>query len=278
MVVFYHKDCSDGFGAAWAAWKKFGKRAVYRGLDAGGPLTQDPLAAKLENADIYFLDRSPSKEELMYLLQRGNDVIIIDHHASSEKVIKSAPRFVYGVKNSGAVLSWKFFHPKKKVPLLLKIVEDRDLWKWRLRLSREITAALDLEPFDFKRWNAVAKQLENLRHRKKYIEKGKVILQFQDKVIKELLSRAQKATLRGHRALVVNAPHRFASELGNSMIKRGAPLAIIWADRGNAIRVSLRSDGTVDAGKIAVSHGGGGHKASAGFTIKKKLNFPWKVK
>ena len=29
IIVFYHKDCLDGFGAAWSAWKKFGNRAEY---------------------------------------------------------------------------------------------------------------------------------------------------------------------------------------------------------------------------------------------------------
>jgi hypothetical protein len=28
-VVIYHADCRDGFGAAYAAWKKFGDNASY---------------------------------------------------------------------------------------------------------------------------------------------------------------------------------------------------------------------------------------------------------
>ena len=28
IVVIYHADCRDGFGAAYAAWKKFGDRAT----------------------------------------------------------------------------------------------------------------------------------------------------------------------------------------------------------------------------------------------------------
>ena len=29
IVIIYHTDCRDGFGAAWAAWKKFGDSATY---------------------------------------------------------------------------------------------------------------------------------------------------------------------------------------------------------------------------------------------------------
>jgi len=29
IVIIYHADCPDGFGAAYAAWKKFGDKASY---------------------------------------------------------------------------------------------------------------------------------------------------------------------------------------------------------------------------------------------------------
>ena len=29
IVVLYHADCLDGFGAAYAAWEKFGDTAEY---------------------------------------------------------------------------------------------------------------------------------------------------------------------------------------------------------------------------------------------------------
>src|SRR3989344_1169898 len=35
IAVLYHKGCTDGFGAAWAAWKKFGARAEYLGVERG---------------------------------------------------------------------------------------------------------------------------------------------------------------------------------------------------------------------------------------------------
>ena len=35
IVVLYHNDCTDGFSAAWAAWRKLGSKADYIGIDPG---------------------------------------------------------------------------------------------------------------------------------------------------------------------------------------------------------------------------------------------------
>ena len=51
IVVVYHGDCTDGFSAAWAAWKKFGNKAEYLGIDPG-----ELLPTGLEDKEIYMLD------------------------------------------------------------------------------------------------------------------------------------------------------------------------------------------------------------------------------
>ncbi len=38
IVVIYHKHCPDGFGAAYAAWKKFGDAAEYLPASYGDPV------------------------------------------------------------------------------------------------------------------------------------------------------------------------------------------------------------------------------------------------
>ena len=50
IVVFYHAECTDGFTAAWAAWKKFGNRADYVPIFH---ITPPPL--RLKNPQNYFL-------------------------------------------------------------------------------------------------------------------------------------------------------------------------------------------------------------------------------
>ena len=36
-IVLYHAGCPDGFGAAWACWKKFGDNAEYMPVSHGSP-------------------------------------------------------------------------------------------------------------------------------------------------------------------------------------------------------------------------------------------------
>ena len=43
---------------------------------------------------------------------------------------------------------------------------------------------------------------------------------------------------------------------------------MFFKDTGAAMRVSLRSKGSVDVRQVAVSFGGGGHRNAAGLTIE----------
>ena len=38
-LVIYHANCADGFGAAFAAWLKFGDEAEYQAAQYGKPIT-----------------------------------------------------------------------------------------------------------------------------------------------------------------------------------------------------------------------------------------------
>ena len=39
-------------------------------------------------------------------------------------------------------------------------LEDRDLWRWKLPASRQVSAAIASYPFDFEVWNHLAGGLE----------------------------------------------------------------------------------------------------------------------
>uniref|UniRef100_UPI00301D0086 hypothetical protein n=1 Tax=Vibrio cholerae TaxID=666 RepID=UPI00301D0086 len=44
----------------------------------------------------------------------------------------------------GATLTWDYFHPNADRPLLLTHIEDRDIWTWTHRNSKQFLAGLDL--------------------------------------------------------------------------------------------------------------------------------------
>ncbi|MEK7481835.1 MAG: DHHA1 domain-containing protein [Patescibacteria group bacterium] len=273
IIILYHKDCFDGFGGAWAAYKKFGKNADYFGVEHQ---TQPPK--ELKNKEIYLIDFCYQKKEMMEkLLKENRKVVIIDHHISQKEAVKISSEYVYDLKHSGSVLAWKYFHPKKPIPKLLRHIEDIDLWKFKLAGTKELIMALDTRDFNFSVWDKAAKDFENSKKRKKYFEIGKILMKYRQKLIDKLVSRADKAKIHDYFALAVNSPI-FQSEIGNALVEKGASVGIIWSQRNGKKYFSLRSNGKVDVSKIAGKFNGGGHKAAAGFSIDIKKPLPWKTK
>lgn len=271
IVILYHKDCFDGFGGAWAAYKKFGKKADYLGVEHQ---TQPPK--ELKNKEIYMVDFCYQNKKIMEeLLKKNKKVVVIDHHISQKEFVKISSEYVYNLKHSGAILAWQYFHPQKPIPKLLRHIEDIDLWKFELAGTKELMMALDTRDFNFSAWNKVAKDFENSKKRKKYFEIGKILMKYRQKLINKLVSRADKTKIHNYSALAVNSPI-FQSEIGNALVNKGAAVSIIWSQRNGKKRFSLRSNGKVDVSKIAQKFDGGGHKAAAGFSLNINKPLPWK--
>jgi len=272
IVVLYHANCPDGFGAAWAAWKKFGNKAEY--------ITTEPRTLpkeKLEDADIFVLDNSFSTEVQEMLRKNNKSVVIIDHHESSEQDVKIFPENIFDIKHSGAVLAWKYFHPQKEIPLFLKYVEDVDLWKFKLPYVHQISSFISANQLDFTVWNKLARDIQDAASRKNIVKIGSYIEQYKDGAVNEILKKARVVRFGGYDTLAVNSSiGRLVSELGNRMCIKMPPIAIVWHMSGDELIVSLRSDGTVDVSKLAAKFGGGGHNASSGFVMPTEKGFPWK--
>lgn len=271
IVVLYHKGCRDGFGAAWAAWKKFGSRAEYI------PIGHEEPPLKLKNKEIYMLDITYATPVLKKLMRENERVTSIDHHVSAEKATKLTKDYSYAVNHSGAVLAWRYFHREEKDPMLLRYIEDGDIWKWKISKSKEILNFVGLSDFNFLVWDRMARDLEKLKKRKAYIEKGALLLKYADSLVSYLLPSAEKVKFAGYTTYAINAPRYFASDLGNILATKLPPLAIVWREEAGRVKVSLRSNGKADVSKIAQRFGGGGHKAAAFFSFQAGKTFPWKI-
>jgi len=272
IVVLYHKDCRDGFGAAWAAWRKFGERAEYIGVNH-----DEPPPKNLKGKNVYLLDFVYPLETTKKLLEVVRLLTAIDHHISVEKSTKLSHRYLYDIKHSGAVLAWKYFHPDKKIPVLLKYIEDIDIWKMTMPHTREFMASLETYGLDFFLWNKIARNWESPGGRKRYLGEGTAILKYQGRLIKGAMKDAEEVRFLGHRALAVNFTLKLNSEIGDAMRKKGFPLGIIWQRRAGKLIVSLRSTSKIDSSKIALRFGGGGHRRAAAFRLVSKEKFPWKT-
>jgi oligoribonuclease NrnB/cAMP/cGMP phosphodiesterase (DHH superfamily) len=89
IVVVYHKDCKDGFGAALVAWKKFGDEASYIPVSYGAEQDSfvDDMAksAKHPLGELYVLDFSFNVGQLCRLAKIFSKITILDHHDTSRK-------------------------------------------------------------------------------------------------------------------------------------------------------------------------------------------------
>lgn len=271
IVILYHGGCHDGFGGAWAAWRKFKNKAEYIAVEHG---KDEP--AGLVGKEIYFIDFCYPAAIMHKLLAANKKVVILDHHVSQRDIVGISTEHVYDNSRSGSVIAWQYFFPGEPIPRLLKHIQDVDLWLFKLPHTKDLMAALDCYIFDFKLWNKIYAEFEDKELVKKYLSAGKTILGYEERIINRAIRHAEKVEFEGHVAYAVNSTI-LESEIGNWIVNHKKSIGIIWAYKGGSVRVSLRSNGKVDVAELAQRHGGGGHKAAAGFAfpVPAQVRFPW---
>ena len=272
IVILYHAECDDGFGAAWAAWKKFVDEADYIPIEH-----QAPLPEGLKGKQIFFIDIVPDEDSIRRLVNDNILVIAIDHHKTNESKMSLFKKYLFDNSHSGAVLAWKYFHPDKPMPKLLLFIEDIDIWKWEYPETARFIAALALYDYNFDVWDKISLAAENPEKLKEYLSKGEIINTYVKRVADDLVKHAQKIEFEGYRVYAVNAHHPIKSFVSVALREKYPPFSIVWYQEGDIIHVSLRSDGTVDISELAKKYGGGGHKAAAGFNLPAGQPFPWKI-
>lgn len=275
IVVIYHDQCRDGFGSAYAAWKKFGDTASYLPR-----LTQTEPPDGLANKELYILDYSYPQAVLEQLCDNNRSVVVIDHHETARAAVTSFPENVFDNDHSAAVLSWRYFHPDTEVPLLLQYIEDHDLWKLTLPHTREFGAALGEYEANFETWDQLAQNLSDRDHYSKFISLGTTIARFEDRLVEQLFSFREKAQFEGHEIYVLNAARIYRSVLGHKLAslneaEGNLALGIVYYRSNGAINCSLRSNGDVDVAAIAETYGGGGHKNAASIRVPTFADLPF---
>lgn len=265
-VVLYHAGCYDGFGAAWAAWRKFGEEATYLPVKYG-----DPFPDVAWDCDLYIVDFSYPRNVLesraldpSYCIN-VTDLRVLDHHKTAQADLAGLPFCTFDMNKSGARLAWEYFHGAS-VPELILYIEDRDLWRFALPGSREAAMYLRAEPFDFRRWNDL-KWKFGYDFDDQVLRDGAAMLRLERQQVDLMCRQFVWIELGGHRVPAANATV-FFSEVGDRLceLHPDAPFAAYWMDRGDGKRQwGLRSRGGCDVAAVAKLYGGGGHAAAAGF-------------
>lgn len=301
VLVIYHGNCADGFGAAWAARRKFGDSAEYfAGVHQDAP-------PDVTNRRVVLVDFSYKRAVMAELARKARSVLVLDHHKSAAEDLQegraipddhgsawvfrmdrtyrgqltwerhlgdaamdeceNAPTANiycnFDMTRSGAGLAWDFFHPGIPRPELIGHIEDRDLWRFALPNTREIQAALFSHPYDFAVWDALmAADLQVLA------TEGRAIERKHHKDIAELVKVCQRRmTIAGESVPVASLPYTLTSDAGHLMAQ-GEPFAACYWDTSEGRVFSLRSqDDGADVSEVAKAYGGGGHAHAAGFRV-----------
>ena len=274
-VVWYHGNCWDGFGAAYALWCKFGDHdTTYTAVNYGTAPPAIPPGAR----ELWLVDFTYPIDDLWMLRKRFDRMCIIDHHKTAEQTLTLMHREgfccdvkIYDMEHSGAYLTYRHVNPDvapKNVPLLYDYLQDRDLWRFELPESQAVNAYIKTVPYEFEAFAALQLKLQADFNRT--VSEGKAILRLIDRTVEMMCEQAHTQVIDGYQVPTVNAA-AFWSEMGHALLDRypDASFVCTYFDRADGQRVySLRSRDDFDCSAVAKRMGGGGHNSAAGFTCE----------
>jgi len=269
LVIYHGQGCPDGFASALAAWLFYEGKAEFLALDHGQIRTVDDLPSVAGRA-VYILDFSFSAAILHGIEERAAKLVLLDHHKSAAEQLTGfncrCGVVHFDMNKSGCRLAWEFFQPGKPLPDLVRYIEDRDIWTWQYPESAAFLAALDMEPFDFAHWAAIA--AFDAAQVAAFMARGAAMDEKFSKLATDIAQTAQPIQFNGELGLMVNAPGVFHSLVGDMLSQRSGTFALMWCvSTAGVVKAGLRSQRDFDCIPLARSMGGGGHAQACGFKM-----------
>ena len=264
LLCIYHANCADGFTAAWAVWRASPDAEFHPGFYGYPP-------PDCTGRDVVLVDFSYKRDVLVQIAEVANSILILDHHKSAQTELVNLPdnvTAIFDMNQSGAMLTWNYYHPEQEPSKLVHHVQDRDLWRFDDKNTRYFQANLFSYEYEFELWDKIDALCRNENEYNAFIRDGQAIHRKHMKDVKELIrSTATRTVIAGYDVPIINVPYIYASDACHHM-SQGEPFAACYWDTANARTYSLRSaDDGVDVAVIAEQFGGGGHKHAAGFRL-----------
>lgn len=277
--VIYHSPCCDGTGSAYVAWvylsTKFPIRKVtYCPAQIGAVIPDD-----VDGKNVLICDYSYKTPILIELLKRVNKLLIIDHHKSAEKglVDISEDIKIFDMNHSGAMLTWMYFYPTVTPPLLIKYIEDRDIWTKKLYKNEEFAVWFHTLPHNFEEYH---KYTDDTLLLKMIEEKGTAFIDLHNHDISGAMSyvapKFMKLKDTYYFVAYVNTTV-LKSDIGSKIFSKYpyVDFSAVYSinDWENSTSFSLRStEKHLDLVDLAVALGGGGHRSSCGVKLQYVTN------
>ena len=274
--VFYHANCFDGFGAAWAASHSLGRApsvVTYTPVQYG-----DPVPSYGPQDEIYILDFSWPRDTLEEMVQKAQKVTLIDHHASAKKHIDppiDGLNAVFSEEKSGARLTWEYFNPQHKVnpqgiAKMILMIEDRDLWKFEINDTKRFNAYLRSKPMTFDEWDGVFLEVlkEELPNTVCWSDRGQTALDLLESQARKIASNSY--VMKAGIPYAVCFTSTLRSEVADHLHMLYPKIkysVTIMAQPDGMFKLSFRSRHGYNVRKIAEYYGGGGHDLAASAAV-----------
>lgn len=298
VLFIYHADCFDGFTAAWVfEWFRKKNKAYVDGEVTYHPARYGEEPPDCKGKEVWVVDFSYPREVMIEkVIKPSSRAIIMDHHKTAEydlsgildevrmkHRLQRSDTVIFDMHRSGAGILFDelemkhaklagYHRPKVtgRELWLVDYIEDRDLWKWKLPNSREVSAFVSSVPMTFAEWDAISAIGYKL-----VAEGGRAILRYIETYGRKAREHATIENIGGYMVPVINVPYMNCSDHVGALAEENpdAPFAASYFRRKDGSwQFSLRSRGGFDVSDIAKSYGGGGHAAAAGFNVK---TLPW---
>ena len=296
FTIFAHSHCTDGLVAAsimkYSLQMKHNIEPEVIFVSYG----KEQEAIDKANIDyettIYCVDFSFNRELTLELCKKAKLVYVLDHHKTANENLHDLKthynfNFIYDVEKSGASIVNDFCRTHLSIGENIKLtqqniinqivamVEDRDLWKFKLKDSKEFAEYVFayVEPNDIKKMTEILFKY-NFDNLKEICQMGETIMHYKNNLIKKKLD--SYAPIYFHvdnkKLLIINETQPdLVSQLGNELCKKYDVPICLYKISGSessselSVALSFRSMDHLDpVDVVARLFNGGGHRNAAG--------------
>jgi uncharacterized protein len=282
-VVIYHQGCPDGIAGAWPFWREGNKEKMkFMQYNYGQPT---PVKEDIKDKIIAMVDFCFDRDVMLRILESAKMVVVLDHHLSTQRQIKGIEKenfeLHFDLERSAAQICWEYVYGTV-CPWFINVIADRDLWKWTLPYSREVSKALYVKNYyNFGGLdNLLAIPQNEIPNTIRFFSsKGEIFLRKEEK---EILSAVHSSVLcemttpsgKKYRVRLTSCKPSLRSEVGNRLASsKGCEFAALWNYDFllDEWWISLRGSpsNNIDLSQVCEEfHRGGGHFNAASFALR----------
>ena len=277
-TVVFHYPCQDGIASAWVAYHYYNINHPSKVLRLFPAQHGKELNYDMVSQNIIFLDFCPSRDVISQLHNNLNNIFILDHHITARNDLNNCDFAKFDMEKSGVGLAWDYFFPNIPIPTFLAMIQERDLWKFRIEKTQEFTSGLFFETDclqDFyKKFELFDELKTNPEKLSQIINLGTLLNTHKQlkisHIVKKIKENKYYCTDKNGKSITIicyNCSSDITSDLGNALSSIHCDLAILWNydHLTEEYLYSLRSTNKIDCASIANKYlSGGGHPNAAG--------------